>query len=135
MLILNVSIKTSQCSGSCNKINDPYAKRCVPNVVKNLNIKVFNLMSMTNDTRHIKWHKTCKCKRRLGASVCNNKQCWNGDKCICHCKELIDKGVCDKKLIWNPSNCECECDKSCDTVEYLDFENCNCRKKLVDRLI
>ena len=31
-------------------------------VVKNLNIKVFNLMSRTNDTRHIKWHKMCKCE-------------------------------------------------------------------------
>ena len=47
------SIKTSKCSGSCNNINDPYAKLCVPDVVKNLNIKVFNLMSRTNETRHI----------------------------------------------------------------------------------
>ena len=48
------SIKTSKCSGSCNNINDSYVKLCVPNVVKNLNIKVFNLMSTTNETRHIK---------------------------------------------------------------------------------
>ena len=46
------SIKTSKCSGSCNNINNPYAKLCVPNVVKNLNVKVFNLMSRTNETRH-----------------------------------------------------------------------------------
>ena len=38
-------IKTSRCSGSCNNINDPYAKMCVPDFVKNLNIKVFNLIS------------------------------------------------------------------------------------------
>ena len=48
------SIKTSKCSSSCNNINDPYAKMCVPYVVKNLNVKVFNLMSRTNETRHIK---------------------------------------------------------------------------------
>ena len=29
------SIKTSKCSSSCNSINDPYAKMCVPDVVKN----------------------------------------------------------------------------------------------------
>ena len=29
------SIKTSKCSGICNNINDPYAKLCVPDVVKN----------------------------------------------------------------------------------------------------
>ena len=46
------SVKTSKCSGSCNNINDPYAKTCVPDVVKNLNVEVFNLMSRTNETRH-----------------------------------------------------------------------------------
>ena len=46
------SIKTSKCSGSCNYINNPYAKLGVLNVVKNLNVKVFNLMSRTNETRH-----------------------------------------------------------------------------------
>ena len=50
------SIKTSKCSGSCNNINDPYPKICVPNVVKDLNVKVFNLMSRTNKTKYKKWH-------------------------------------------------------------------------------
>ena len=59
------SIKINKCSGNCNNINDPYAKICVPGVVKDLNVKVFNLMSRTNETRHIKWHETCKCKCRL----------------------------------------------------------------------
>ena len=48
---------------------------------------------------------------------------------------MIDKGVCKKGFIWNSSNCECECDKSCDIGEYLDYENCKCRKKLVDKLV
>ena len=43
--------------------------------------------------------------------------------------------MCDKGLIWNSSNCECECDKSCNVGEYLDFENCKCRKKLIDKLV
>ena len=38
----------------CNTINDPYAKICVPDQIKDTNIKVFNLMSRTNETRHIK---------------------------------------------------------------------------------
>ena len=129
------SIKTSKCSGSCNNINDPYAKICVPDIVKDLNVKVFNLMSRTNETRHIKWHETCKCKCRLDASVCNNKQRWNDDKCRCECKGLIDKDVWDEGYAWNPSNWECEYDKSCDVGEYLDYENCKCRKRLVDKLV
>ena len=42
--------------------------------------------------------------------------------------------MCDKGFIWNPSNCECECDKACDVGEYLNYENCKCRKKIVDKL-
>ena len=53
-------------------------------------------MSRTNETRHIKWHETCKCKCKLDSSVCINKQRWNDDKCRCECKELIGKGVCDR---------------------------------------
>ena len=47
------SIKASKCSGSCNNINDPYAKMCVPDIIKNLNVKVLNLMPRTNEARHI----------------------------------------------------------------------------------
>ena len=96
------SIKTSKCSGSCNNINDPHAKLCVPDIVKNLNVKAFKLILQTNETRHIEWHETCKCKYRLDSSVWNNKKRWNEDKCRCECKELIDKGTCDKGIIWNP---------------------------------
>ena len=124
------SIETSKCSGSCNNINYPYAKICVLDVVKNVNVKVFNLMSRTNETEYIEWHETCKCECKFGENVCNNKQCWNKNKCRFECKELIDKGVYAKGSIWNPSNCEC--DKACDVGEYLDYENCKCRKILVD---
>ena len=92
-------------------------------------------MSRTNETRFIEWHKKCKCKYRLDAIVCNNKQCWNKNKCRCECKELIYKGICDKGFLWNASICQCECDKSCDIGEYLDYENFKCRKKIVDKLV
>ena len=77
------SVKINKCSGSCNNINEPYAKLSVPDVVKNINVKVFNLISRTNETRHIEWHETCEYKYRLDVSVCNNIQRWNNDKCRC----------------------------------------------------
>ena len=40
------TIKTSKCCCSCNNINDPYANVCVPNVIKDLNVKVFNLQEL-----------------------------------------------------------------------------------------
>ena len=42
------SITINKCKGSCNTINDPYSKLCVPDTIKNINVKVFNLMSRTN---------------------------------------------------------------------------------------
>ena len=117
------SIKINKCSGSCNNINNPYAKLCTPDIIKDLNVRVFNLMSKTNETRFIKWHETCKCIFRLDGIICNSKQRWNEDKYRCECKKLIDKGVCNKGFIWNPSNCECECDKSCNIGEYLHYSS------------
>ena len=114
------SIKITKCSGSCNNINDPYEKLCVSDIIKYLNVRIFNLVSRTNETRY---------------TECHEKLRQNDDKCRCECKELIDKGACDKECIWNPSECECECAKSCYVGEYLDYENCECRKSLVDKLV
>ena len=129
------SIKKSKCSGNCNNINDLYAKIYVPDVIKGLNIKVFNIKSRNNKTKNIKWHETCKCEFRLDSIVCNDKQHWNKDTCRYECEELIDKGACDKGYIWNPSNCECECDKSFNISDYLDNKSCTCKKRLVDKLL
>ena len=92
-------------------------------------------MSRTNETKNMKWHEAWKCECRLDAIVCNDKQRWNNDKCWCQCKELINRSVCDRGYAWNPSNCECECNKSCDFSEYLDYKNCICKKRLVNKLI
>ena len=103
------SIGTSKCSGSCNNINYPYAKICVPDVVKNLIVKVFNLMWKTIETRYTEWHETCKCECKFGLMFVIIKNV--GIKINADVNnELIDKGVCDKEFIFNPSNCECECD-------------------------
>ena len=68
------SIKVNKGSGSCNNINDPYVKLCIPDIVKNINVKVFNFMSRINETRNIIWLKTCKCVCRLTSSVSNGRQ-------------------------------------------------------------
>ena len=131
-----LSIKVNKCSGDCNTINDPMAKLCVPDIVKDINIKVFNMLSRINDTRKIVWHETCKCICRLTSAICNDKQEWNENKCSCECKEdLVSKLVYDKGYMWNPSTCACECDKYCEVGQYLDYNNCVLRKKLIDDLI
>ena len=138
-IFYHFSVKINRCNGNCDNINDPYARICVPDTVKDLFniciINAFNLMSRTNETRSIKWHETYKYICRLNETICNNKPRWNEEKCRCECKELIDKGVCDKGFIWNSSNCECECNKSCNISQYLDYSDCKCKKKLIDPLI
>ena len=67
------SFKTSKCSGSCSSINNPYAKLCVSDALKNLNVRGLNLMSITNKARRIEWPEKCKCECKLDASVCKIK--------------------------------------------------------------
>ena len=104
-----LSVKVNKCSGSCNTINDPMAKLCVPDIVKDMNIKVYNMLSRINETRKIVWHETCKYICRLTSAICNDKQEWNKNKCTCECKEdLFSKLVYDKGYMWNPSTCACD---------------------------
>ena len=46
-----LSIKVKKCSGDCNNINNSKAKLCMPDIVKNMNIKAFNLLARINETR------------------------------------------------------------------------------------
>ena len=45
------SVKVNKCSGSCDNISDPYAKLCVPDIVKNMNLKIINLVSWSSQTK------------------------------------------------------------------------------------
>ena len=96
------SVEVNKCSGNCNNISDPYARLCVPDVVKNINLKIFNLVSWSDQTKQIKWHESCKCECRLNLIICSNKQKWNKDKCKCEC--LINKKFGNK--FWNPNSCK-----------------------------
>ena len=54
---------------SCNAIDDPFTRICLPDKVKNMNGKVFNLMSGVDETRFLLQHELCKCKFRLNENV------------------------------------------------------------------
>ena len=125
------SIKINKCSGSCNNPIHPFAKLCVSDIVKNNNVKVYNLKTRINETKNVAWHKKCKCICRLSKEICNSRQIFNRDKCSCECKEdLINKLTCDVGFLWNPSSCSCESDRSCGIDQYLDYKNCVCKNKV-----
>ena len=54
-------VSVNKRGGSCNTIGDLYARVCVPNKVKNMNAKIFNLMSRVNKIRFFVQHKSCGC--------------------------------------------------------------------------
>ena len=73
------NVLVNKCSGSCNTFDNPMAKLYVPNVIKRVNMQVYNFLMMLNETRNVLWHESSKCICKLNSSVCNNKQIWNGD--------------------------------------------------------
>ena len=81
------NVLVNKCNGSCNTLDDPMARICVPNIIKNVNIKVYNSLMRLNETRNVLLHESCKCVCLLNSSVCNNKQIWNSDTCRCDCNE------------------------------------------------
>ena len=130
------NVLVNKCSGSCNTIDDPMAKLCVPYIIKRVNMKVYNFLMRLNETRNVLWHESCKCVCRLNSSVCNDKQIWNSDTCRCDCNEDFPGIIsCDKGYTWNPSTCECQCDMWFKPDQYLDHKNCICKNKLIVRVI
>ena len=87
------SINVNRCNDSCNNVTNPYSRVCVPDITKNVTLKIFDLMTLTNKAKQVIIHESCKCIFRLDPIVCSNKQKWNKNKCRCGC--LINK-ECNK---------------------------------------
>ena len=130
------NVLVNKCSGSCDTLDNPMGKMCVPNIIKRINMKVYNFLMRLNETRNVLRHESCKCICRLNSSVCNSKQIWNSDSCRCDCNEdFVSIINCTKRYMWNPSTCECQCDMWCKPGQYLDHKNCVCKNKLVGIII
>ena len=119
------NVQVNKCSGSCNTLDNPMAKLCVPGIVKRVNMQVYNFLMRLHETRNVLWHESCKCVCKLNLSVCNNKQIWNDDTCRCDCNKDFSGIInCAKGYTWNPK-----------PGQYLDHKNCVCKNKLIGRVI
>ena len=47
------NVLVNKCSGSCNTLDNPMIKMCVPNVIKRVNMQVYNFLTMLNETRNV----------------------------------------------------------------------------------
>ena len=130
------NVLVNKCSASCNTLDDPMAKLCVPNIIKRVNMKVYNFFMRLNEARNVLWHESCKCVCRLNSSICNSKQIWNSDTCKCDCNEDFARIMTSNKgYMWNPSTYACECEMWCKPDQYLDYKKCVCKNKLMGKVI
>ena len=130
------NVLVNKCSGSCDTLDDPMTKLCVSNIIKRVNMKVYNFLMRLNETRSVLWNESWKCVCKLNSSVCNNKQIWNNDTCKCDCNEDFASIInCTKGYMWSSNTCECQCDMWCKPGQYLDYKNCFCKNKLIGRVI
>ena len=51
------NVQVNKCSGSCNTLDNPMAKLCVPGIVKRVNMQVYNFLMRLNETRNVLWHE------------------------------------------------------------------------------
>ena len=98
-------VKLDRCVGSCNTTNDLSNKVCIPNKTQDLNLSVFNKITVINESKTLAKHISCKCKCKFDEKKCNSNQWWNNDKCRCECKKIL---VCEKDYVWNSAACICQ---------------------------
>ena len=118
-------IGAKKCIGSCDDINNPNSKVCIPDIVKNVSIKVFDLVYNKNKTKLIKFHESCKCNCLINSNVCNNKLKWSNEKCRCECLKIEN---CENSYFWDFINCKCgngkiselNVEDECDYVTTID---------------
>ena len=65
------TVSVNRCGGSCSTADDTYARVCVLDKVKSMNVIVFSLILWVNETRVLVQHESCECKCGLNESACN----------------------------------------------------------------
>ena len=92
------TISMSKCNGICNTVDDPFG-RCVPNKIKDTNLKMFDMIKVTNESRTLAKHISCKYRCEFDGRECNSRQKWNNDKCQCDYKKSIKPCACEENYV------------------------------------
>ena len=92
-------VSLDKCNGSCNVLSPII---CVPKETKDINVKVFNMITNKNEAKTIAKHTLCDYKCKFSSTTCNSNKKWNDKKCQRKCKKYR---TCKKDCSWNPSTC------------------------------
>ena len=98
-------ISLNECTGSYNVLSP---KICVAKETKDINIKVFNIITNKNEAKAITKLISCDFKCEFNSTICSSNQKWNNNACQYECKNYC---TCKKDYSWNPSTCICENNK------------------------
>ena len=128
-LYQSFSISINRRDRSCNTVDDRFGRICLPNKIKDMNLKVFNTINGINQTKNI----SCECNCNLDRRKCNSRQKWNNDECQYEWKLQMKYCALEEDYPWNLSACVCECDKNCEICEYL--KDCEYMKSLPHALV
>ena len=97
-------------SGGCNYSNDLSSKIRVSSKRKDINLKIFNMMTNINEVKTFVKHFSCDCKSKFYCTAWNLNQKCNNQTGQCDCKIY---GTCKKNYSWNP------CTRTCENSKYL----------------
>ena len=98
-------ISLDECSGSYHSVDYLSTEVCVLSKTKDINVKVFNMITNKNEAKTKGKHISCDCKCKFNSTTWNSNQKWNDETCQCECKNYR---MCKKDYSWNPSICICE---------------------------
>ena len=64
-------VSLDKCNGSCNAIDGLSTKICVPSETKDVNVKVFRMITRINEVKSLVKHFFCDCKCKFDSTTCN----------------------------------------------------------------
>ena len=62
------------CDGSCNTVEDLFGRICIPNLIEDVNLKVFSMTKGIRESKTLIKHNSCECKCEFDGRKCNPKQ-------------------------------------------------------------
>ena len=112
----SVAINFDRCVRSFNTLYDLSNRVCVPSKTQDLNLHIFNMITVIRESEKLTKHISCKCKCNFDGRKRDLNEKWNYNKCWCECKNPKEHKAFEKDSIWNPALCSCKKDKYAESI-------------------
>ena len=92
-------VSLEECSEICNFVNDLSTRTSVPSKTKDVNVKVFNMITTRNEAKTMVKHIPYNWKWKFNSTTRNFNQKWNNEAFQCEFKK---HSKCKKDYSQNP---------------------------------